>query len=53
MAGNEPNYLTNKSFTTTQAVEFMKLRDKNPTKVTENVIWVDTKNGKRVSIGYS
>jgi hypothetical protein len=53
MAGNEPNYLTNKSFSISQAVEFMKLRDKNPTKFNETIVWVNSKNGKRVSIGYT
>jgi len=39
------------TFTFTEAIEYMKLRDRNPT--TNNIVWFDSKTKKRVSIGYA
>ena len=56
MAGND--FLTtmtfgNKCRTLSEAVEFMKLRDRLPTGTYPEIKWVSCKTGKPVSIGYT
>ena len=50
----EPNRYSGKTYTLLEAVEHMKLIDKNyPTDPDKNIVWVNAKTGKRVSIGYN
>ena len=54
MAGDEPKDLTRvkTTYTFNEAVEYMKMKDKQPTKTGETTRWVNVKTGKEVIIGY-
>jgi predicted HAD superfamily phosphohydrolase YqeG len=55
MAGDEPTDLIKikTTYTFNEAIEYMKLRDKQPTKIGEKIRWTDVKTGKQVIIGYN
>ena len=55
MAGDEPTDLfrIKSTYTFEEAIEYMKRKDKNPTKVLEATRWIDVKTGKEVIIGYT
>jgi len=55
MAGDEPtNRLTVKTtYTFDEAVEYLKRKDKQPTRIGKTITWIDIKTGKTVYIGYT
>lgn len=55
MAGNEPrNLLTSRTtYSFNEAIDYLKQRDRQPTKTDENVRWFNVKTGKEVVIGYT
>lgn len=55
MAGDEPTDLirVKTTYTLIEAIEYMKMKDKNPTNPNEVIKWTNVKTGKPVSIGYN
>lgn len=53
MAGNEPSesFRVKTTYTFNEAIEYMKHRDRYPTR--ETIQWVNAKTGEPVSIGYT
>ncbi len=53
MAGDEPiDFIRVKTtYTFDEAIEYMKMKNKQPTKIGETIIWTDVKTGKKVVIG--
>lgn len=55
MAGDEPQDLirVKATYTFNEAIEYMKMKDKQPTKIGETIRWINVKTGKEVVIGYT
>lgn len=55
MAGNEPTDMirVKTTYTFNEAIEYLKMRDKQPTNINETISWRNVKTGKRVYIGYT
>jgi hypothetical protein len=52
MVWNEPINL-NRVYTFDEAVEYMKIKDKEPTKIGKTIRWINVKTGKQVVIEYN
>ena len=55
MAGDEPKDLirVKTTYTFNEAIEYMRMKDKQPTKIGETTRWINVKTGKEVVIGYT
>ena len=56
MAGDEPKDLirAKTTYTFDEAIEYMKMKNKQPTKIGEPPIrWINVRTGKEVVIGYT
>lgn len=56
MAGDEPKDIirVKSTYTINEAIEYMKTKDKQPTKISEPPIsWIDVKTGKQIVLGYT
>lgn len=55
MAGDDIIYPTvgKMTYTFDEAIEYMKIKDKQATRINETLNWVDAKTGKKVIIGYT
>ena len=57
MAGTEPTntHITNTktTYTFNEAIEYMKQKDRQPTRIGQSVRWFNVKTGEEVVIGYN
>ena len=55
MATREPENVirVKTTYTFAEAIEYLKVRDKQATNINESINWYDVKTGEKVYIGYS